>query len=70
MNELKVYIKEVVSVEDISAEWVDQVGAIEEPMYKVTVMGNCYGRVSKFENWWSKSKWEEIKERGWFLEWF
>lgn len=70
MNPLEAYIKEVVSVEDISAEWVDQVGAIEEPMYYVSVKANCYGRVDEYKEYWSKSEWEKVKERGWFTVWY
>lgn len=70
MNALEAYIKEVIEVKDISAEWVDQVGPIEEPMYQVTVKANCYGRIDEYKEYWSKSGWEKIQEQGWFWVWY
>lgn len=68
MNLLEHYIKEVYSVEDISNKFEESVGyPPKEPMRKVRMRVNCYGREEDTEHTFFLSEWEEALKQGYYM---
>lgn len=73
MNLLEHYIKEVISVEDVTKEWEDFIrkdtpNFVEtDPMLEVKMLVNCYGNINETTKWFHKSEWDKIQEQGYYI---
>lgn len=68
MNLLKHYIKEVYSVEDITNKFKEKVGySPKEPIRKVKMRVNCYGREEDTEHTFFLNEWEEAQKQGYYM---
>ena len=74
MNLLEHYIKEIISVEDVTKEWEnfmrkDDPNFVEnDPMLKVEMIVSCYsnmiyGTIKPLH----KSEWDKIQEQGYYM---
>ena len=74
MNALEHYIKEVISVEDVTKEWEDFMRKDDpnfvenDPMLKVEMIVSCYsnmiyGTIKMLH----KSEWDKIQEQGYYM---
>lgn len=62
MNLLEVYIKEIINEEPYYAEWCKG-----ENWVRVTFNSICYGHESIKEMAFTEKRWEEIKEKGYYM---
>lgn len=67
MNLLEHYIKEVLWVEDATNNYHSLFSTIDEPIYKIKMVVNCYGCKTTEEVVWSKSLYEANIKRGYYL---
>ena len=73
MNLLEHYIKEVISVEDVTKEWEnfirkDTPNFVEtNPMLEVKMLVNCYGNIEETIERLHKSEWDKIQEQGYYM---
>ncbi len=69
MNLLEHYINEVISVEDVTNNYHSLLGniTIDEPIYKIKMVVNCYGNRETVEVTWRKGLYEANIERGYYL---
>ena len=73
MNVLEHYIKEVISVEDVTKEWEkcmqeEAPNYIElDPMLQVAIIVNCYGQTTGTTKTLHKSEWDKIQEQGYYM---
>ena len=73
MNVLEHYIKEVISVEDVTEEWEKYMqekypNFIEnDPMLQISMIINCYGQTEGTTKMFHKSQWEKIQEQGYYM---
>ena len=74
MNLLEHYIKEVISVEDVTEEWEnfmrkDDPNFVEnDPMLKVEMIVSCYSSmIYETIKTLHKSEWDKIKEQGYYM---
>lgn len=67
MNLLEHYIIEVASVEDISGS--PRVKEIfgDEKVCRVILVTDCCGRKETSTNIWTESKWNEIRNKGYYM---
>ena len=74
MNVLEHYIKEVISVEDVTEEWEkcmqeeDSNFVETDPMLQVAIIVNCYGQTTVTTKMFHKSEWDKIQEQGYYME--
>lgn len=69
MNLLEHYINEVISVEDVTNNYHSLFGiiTIDEPIYKIKMVVNCYGNKTTEEVIWRKGLYESNIKRGYYL---
>ena len=73
MNLLEHYIKEVISVEDVTEEWEKYMqekypNFIEnDPMLEISMIINCYGQTEGTMKMFHKSEWDKIQEQGYYM---
>lgn len=73
MNLLEHYIKEVISVEDVTKEWEDFIrkdtpNFVEtDPMLEIKILINCMGIEEYNILWYHKSEWDKIQEQGYYM---
>ena len=73
MNLIEHYIKEVLSVKDITEEYKEIIKVyyedivIDEPVYEVKMKINCYGREETVIVVWDKSEYEGNINRGYYM---
>ena len=73
MNLLEHYIKEIISVEDVTKEWEKYMqekypNFIEnDPMLQVAIIVNCYGQTTGTTNMFHNSEWDKIQEQGYYM---
>ena len=69
MNLLEHYIKEIISVEDVTNNYHSLCGTItiDEPIYKIKMVINCYGNRETVEVVWRKGLYETNVKRGYYL---
>lgn len=68
MNVLENYIEEVHSEEDVTKLFEEKAGYTpEEPIYKVDLTCDCYGRVERGIRYFRKIEWEDAQKKGYFL---
>lgn len=65
MNLLEHYIKDILSVEEYSAEWTKEFP--ERSFVKVKITYECYGRVETGIHVWNTDQWESIQQKGYFM---
>lgn len=69
MNLLEHYIKEVHSVEDVSNKFEEKSDyPPNEPLLKVDLTYDCYGKVERGIKMFFKSEWDSAREKGYFME--
>ena len=75
MNLLEHYIKEIISVEDVTKEWEDFMrkddpNFIEnDPMLKVEMIVSCYSNmIYGIIKTLHKSEWDKIQKQGYYME--
>ena len=74
MNLLEHYIKEIISVEDVTKEWEnfmrkDDPNFVEtDPMLEIKVLVNCMGVEEYNILRRHKSEWDKIQEQGYYME--
>ena len=74
MNLLEHYIKEIISVEDVTKEWEKYMQEEEDPnfietdpMLEIKVLVN-YMCVEEYNIlWYHKSEWDKIQEQGYYM---
>lgn len=64
MNLLEHYIDKILWVEDVSNTYQS---TIDEPIYKIRMIVNCYGNKTTVEVVWRKSLYEDNIKRGYYL---
>ena len=73
MNLLEHYIKEIISVEDVTKEWEkcmqeEDPNFVEtDPMLQVAIIVNCYGQTIGTTKTLHKSEWDKIQEQGYYM---
>lgn len=73
MNLLEHYIEKVVSVEDVTKEWEEDIRKAEpnfietDPMLQVRMIVNCCGNTRKSMKLFHKTEWEKIQEQGYYM---
>lgn len=73
MNLLEHYIKEVISVVDVTKEWEDFMrkdipNFVEtDPMLEIKILINCMGIEEYNILWYHKSEWDKIQEQGYYV---
>lgn len=73
MNLLEHYIKEVISVVDVTKEWEDFMrkdipNFVEtDPMLEIKILINCMGIEEYNILWYHKSEWYKIQEQGYYM---
>ena len=73
MNLLEHYIKEVISIVDVTKEWEDFIrkdipNFVEtNPMLEVKMLVNCYGNIEETIKRLHKSEWDKIQEQGYYM---
>ena len=73
MNLLEHYIKEVISVEDVTEEWEDCMRKDDpnfvenDPMLEIKVLVNCMGVEEYNILRRHKSEWDKIQEQGYYM---
>lgn len=73
MNLLEHYIKEVISVVDVTKEWEDFMrkdipNFVEtDPMLEIKILINCMGIEEYNILWYHKSEWDKIQEQGYYM---
>ena len=68
MNLLEHYIKEVHSIDDVSNKFEEKNGyPPDEPLLRIILTYDCYGRIHTTTCYFPKSKWEETKKQGYFM---
>ncbi len=67
MNLLEHYIKEVLEIEDITNKCPEFFKVVNEPIYRIKMIVNCYGNKEIVENVWTKTHYESSIERGYYL---
>ena len=69
MNLLEHYIKEIISVVDVTKEWEkcmqeEDPNFVEtDPMLQIAIIVNCYGQTTGITEMFHKSKWDKIQEQ-------
>lgn len=63
MNLVEHYIRRIISATDISDRYYE----LKEPMYEVKLEYDCYGHIGECTEWWKKSYYIEVLEKGYFL---
>ena len=73
MNLLEHYIKEIISVEDVTKEW-EKCMQEEDPnfvetdhMLQVAIIVNCYGQTTGTTKMFHKSEWDKIQKQGYYM---
>lgn len=75
MNLLEHYINEILSVKDITNEYIERMKIFHEdvftnePLYEVEMNINCYGIKESVKVIWSKSEYEYNMQKGYYLAW-
>ena len=64
MNLLEHYIKEIISVENIT---IDKAWAKGIDFVKVKMLVNCYGRIEIKEKLFTVAEWKEVTKVGYYL---
>lgn len=73
MNLLEHYIKEIISVEDVTKEWEKYMqekdpNFIEtNPMLEVKMLVNCYDNIEETIKRLHKSEWDKIQKQGYYM---
>lgn len=74
MNLLEHYIKEIISVEDVTKEWEKYMqekdsNFIEtDPMLEIKILINCMSVYEEYNILWChKSEWDKIQEQGYYM---
>lgn len=73
MNLLEHYIKEVISVVDVTKEWEyfmrkDIPNFVEtDPILEIKILINCMGIEEYNILWHHKSEWDKIQEQGYYM---
>lgn len=67
MNLLEHYIEEVLAIEDITNKCPEFFEVVNEPIYRIKMIVNCYGNKEIVEVVWSKSYYESNAQRGYFF---
>lgn len=67
MNLLEHYIEEVLEIEDVTNKYLKIFSGINEPIYKIKMVINCYGNKEEIENIWHKSEYEYNIKKGYYL---
>ena len=67
MNLLEHYIKEVLEVENVTNKYPEIFDIVNEPIYEIKMIVNCYGSKETVEVIWLKSQYETNMQRGYFL---
>ena len=74
MNLLEHYIKEIISVEDVTKEWEKYMQEEEDPnfietdpMLEIKVLVNYMGVEEYNILWYHKSEWDKIQEQGYYM---
>lgn len=67
MNLLEHYIEKVVWIEDVTNQFMDLFEIIDEPIYKVKMVVNCYGNKETVEMMWHKAEYETNIQRGYYF---
>lgn len=67
MNLLEHYIKEVVSVEDVTNKYPEIFDIVNEPIYEIKLIVNCYGNKQTVQVMWHKTEYETNLQRGYYF---
>lgn len=67
MNLLEHYIKEVLEIEDVTNKYPEIFDDINEPIYKIKMIVDCYGNKETVEVMWLQSQYETNMQRGYFF---
>ena len=67
MNLLEHYIEKVLWVEDVTNNYHSLFSTIDEPIYKIKMVVNCYGCKTTEEVVWRKGLYEANIKRGYYL---
>lgn len=67
MNLLEHYIKAVLEIKDITNECPEFFDVVNEPIYKIKMIVNCYGNKEVVEVVWSKTRYETNFQKGYYL---
>lgn len=73
MNLVEHYIRRIISATDISDRYEEEMKKyypnyeLKEPMYEVKLEYDCYGHIGECTEWWKKSYYIEVLEKGYFL---
>lgn len=68
MNLLEHYIKEIHSIQDVTNRFMENVGHMpHEPLYKIDLTYNCYGKIERDVKHFFKTEWEDVREKGYFM---
>lgn len=67
MNLVEHYIEKVISIEDVTNKMSKIIKDLDEPMYEIKMIVDCYGRVTTEEVIWRKSEYEKNMEIGYYL---
>lgn len=68
MNLLEHYIVKIHSVEDVTKDYEKRIGVKpNEPVYMVDLTYDCYGKIKREAYIFCKSKFEQVKKRGYFM---
>ena len=71
MNALENYIKEILSVEDVTQSFYEYVYGRkpkedDEKVYRVKVLSDCCGNVRESVHEWTESELADVKEKGYY----
>ena len=73
MNLVEHYIRRIISATDISDQYEKEMKKydpnyeLKEAMYEVKLEYDCYGHIVECTEWWKKSYYIEVLEKGYFL---
>lgn len=73
MNLVEHYIRRIISATDISDQYEKEMKKydpnyeLKEAMYEVKLEYDCYGHIDECTEWWKKSYYIEVLEKGYFL---
>lgn len=67
MNLVEHYIEKILSIEDVTNKMSEIIKDLDEPMYEIKMVVDCYGIVTTEEVIWRKSEYEKNMKIGYYL---
>lgn len=67
MNLLEHYIEKVLEVEDVTNKYQEFFDIVNEPIYEIKMVVNCYGNKDTVEVVWRKTEYETNINRGYYF---